>query len=106
MDAKEKIDKLRLERGWSLYKLAKELNISDTTVYSWYNEQKYNPSRNTIAEACRVFGISQAEFYSDIDNNETNAKEIILLELFRSLSDTEQDQMIEIMKIFAKKQNS
>lgn len=102
MDAKEKIDKLRLERGWTLYKLSKELNISNTTVYSWYNERKYNPSRDTIAEACRVFGLTQTEFYSDIDGNETNAKEVVLIELFRSLSNTRQEQMIEIMKIFAK----
>ena len=72
MDAKEKIDRLRFERGWSLYRLAKELNISNTTAYSWYNE--------TIA-----FRLNEAELYSDIDGNDTNAKEVVLIEFFRAL---------------------
>ena len=48
MDIKQRIDELRIKKGWSLSRLALEIGVSDNTVYSWYNEKKYQPSRKTI----------------------------------------------------------
>lgn len=101
MDVKERIDKLRLKRGWSLARLALEIGVSDTTVYSWFNEQNYQPSRKTIEEICDVFGITLAEFYSDIDRDTLSSKEIVALELFRKVPDESKDQVIEIIRAFS-----
>ena len=38
MDVKQRIDELRIKRGWTLSKLATEIGVSDTTVYAWFNE--------------------------------------------------------------------
>lgn len=103
MDVKQRIDSLRIKRGWSLSRLATEIGVSDTTVYSWFNEQNYQPSRKTIEEVCDVFGITLAEFYSEIDMDKISSKEIVLLEAFKNVPDEQKDQIIEIVKIFAKK---
>lgn len=51
MDVKEKIAKLRKERGWTLGKLAHEAGISTSAVYNWYNDKNYTPGRDAIWRA-------------------------------------------------------
>lgn len=103
MDIKDRIDKLRMDRGWTLNRLATEIGVADTTVYSWFNEQNYQPSRKTIEEVCEVFGITLAEFYSEIDFDKVTAKEAVLLEAFRAVPDEQKEQVIEIVKSFKKR---
>ena len=105
MDIKQRIDELRIKKGWSLSRLALEIGVSDNTVYSWYNEKKYQPSRKTIEDICNVFNITLAEFYSDIDFDKLTSKEIVLLEAFRNVSDEDKQRVIEIVKLFENKQN-
>ena len=102
MDIKQRIDELRIKKGWSLSRLALEIGVSDNTVYSWYNEKKYQPSRKTIEDICNVFNITLAEFYSDIDFDNLKAQEVVLLEAFRKANDEDKEKIIEIVKIFAK----
>lgn len=103
MNVKERIDKLRIKRGWTLSRLATEIGVSDTTVYSWFNEQNFNPSRKTIEEICEVFGITLSEFYADIDFDTVRGKEAVLLEAFRNVPDEQKEQVIEIVKSFKKR---
>lgn len=105
MDIKQRIDELRIKKGWSLSRLALEIGVSDNTVYSWYNKKKYQPSRKTIEDICNVFNITLAEFYSDIDFDKLTSKEIVLLEAFRNVSDEDKQRVIEIVKLFENKQN-
>lgn len=102
MDVKQRIDEFRIKRGWTLSKLATEIGVSDTTVYAWFNEQNYQPSRKTIEEVCDVFNITLAEFYSNIDFDNLKAQEVVLLEAFRKANDEDKEKIIEIVKIFAK----
>ena len=103
MDVKQRIDSLRIKNGWTLSKLATEIGVSDTTVYSWFNEQNYQPSRKTIEEVCNVFGITLAEFYSEIDMDSLAAKEVVLIEYFRAVPDEHKNQVMEIVKSFGKR---
>lgn len=103
MDVKERIDNLRMSKGWTLNRLAAEIGVADTTVYSWFNEQSYQPSRKTIDEVCEAFGITLAEFYSEIDLDKATAKEIVLVEAFRAVPDEQKDQVIEIVKSFRRR---
>lgn len=102
MDVKTRIDELRIKRGWTLSKLAAEIGVSDTTVYSWFNEQNYEPSRRTIEAICDVFDISPAEFYAGLDLSDARGKEAVLLEAFRAVPDDQKDQVIAIVKTFIK----
>ena len=43
MDVKEKITKLREERGWTKRRLAKEAGLNESAVYNWYSERNYEP---------------------------------------------------------------
>ncbi len=100
-DIKWRIDELRLKKGWSLSKLAKEAGLAETTVYNWFNENNFNPSRKTIASICEALGISLAQFYSGIEEGALSPKQVLLLELFGKLSEKQQDNIIEIIRNLA-----
>ena len=87
MDIKQKITRLREERGWSLFRLAKESGIYPTTVYNWFNEINATPSREKIEDLCLAFGISVSSFYADVEADDLTAEEIELLEAFRKIPD-------------------
>lgn len=101
MTAKERIDELRLKRGWSLNKLAEEIGLTNSAVYAWYREDGYSPSAKSIEQACEAFGITLIEFYSSVDSDE--GKEAVLLDAFRKVSQSDKDKVLKIVKIFTEK---
>lgn len=105
MEVKEKILKLLKERGWSKSKLAKESGISEHAVYNWFNEKNYTPSRDAIEDVCSAFGITLAQFYTDIDVDKLDARELELLELFRQIPPNKRNAVFEIVKTFIEKSN-
>jgi transcriptional regulator with XRE-family HTH domain len=45
----------RAFKGWSVYKLAKELNLPQQTVYSWVNGRT-QPSYENMDRLCDILG--------------------------------------------------
>ena len=99
MAIRAKITKLRKERGWSLSRLAKEAGIPQTTVYNWFNEKHFTPSRDKIEDVCAAFNISVAEFYADVETDNLSEKEIKLLEVFRKIPDKNKEKAISILEM-------
>ena len=61
MDILEKITKLRLERGWSVYKLADEAGLTQSTVSNMFS-RKTTPSISTLSQICDAFGLTLSQF--------------------------------------------
>ncbi len=102
MDIKEKITKMRKQKGWSLSKLATQAGLTTTTVYNWYNDKNATPSRDSIEDVCVAFGVSVAEFYADIEMDNLTEKEIRLLELFRKIPEKEQEKALSMLELLCK----
>ena len=102
MTAKDRIDELRIQKGWTINKLAEELGMTNTAVYSWYRKENCNPSVQSIEKACEVFGISLTEFYSTVDSGSMEVRETLFLEIFRKLSKDEQAKILAIVRLFGK----
>ena len=102
MDIKEKITKIRKQKGWSLSKLATQAGLTTTTVYNWYNDKNATPSRDSIEDVCVAFGVSVAEFYADIEMDNLTEKEIRLLELFRKIPEKEQEKALSMLELLCK----
>lgn len=66
MDILGRITKLREERGWSEYRLAKEAGIPQSTIANLYRREN-SPTVSTLEAICRAFGLSLAQFFSGID---------------------------------------
>jgi len=52
----------RKKKGWSLYRLAKELGLPQQTVYSWANGRT-QPSYDNMDKLCGIIGCMIGELF-------------------------------------------
>jgi len=98
MDINKKIDDLRFQRGWSMYELAKEAGITQSTLTSMM--QRGNPPKiDTLECICEAFGITLSQFFMDDEELEALSKtEKELVSLFRKLPPSKQQALLTILK--------
>lgn len=99
MTTLEKIDKLRVERGWSVYKLAEEATITQSTINNIYN-RKTEPKIASLRAICNAFNITLAEVFADeeIDGDATVDKEIKAM--VDSLNNNQKKALLKFLKNF------
>ena len=86
MDLIARIEELLAQRGWSKSQLAKEANLSQSTISSMINRGN-NPTVSTIESCCKAFGITLAEFFdADLQDKEFSLEERRLIHDWRNLS--------------------
>lgn len=94
MDILQRITKLRTERGWSDYRLAKEADIPQSTLTNLYKREN-SPTVSTLEALCRAFGISLAQFFSDENvSHSLTQEQIELLEIWVLLPNAQKDNVI------------
>ena len=59
----DEITRLRLNRGWSEYDLAKSSGLSQSTISTWYRKQQ-TPTIQTLDKVCYGFGITLSQFFA------------------------------------------
>ncbi len=94
----EKIDKLRIERGWSVNNLAMEAMLTQSTLNNLYMRNT-EPKISTLRAICNAFGITLAEFFTDeefTEEQENNEKE--LSDRFSKLTDTQKKAILAILR--------
>lgn len=64
MDVLERLDRLMKARGWSMYRLAKERGLPESTVANIYRRNAV-PSIDTLEKICPGLGITLAQFFAD-----------------------------------------
>lgn len=60
----QKIDEMRLARGWSVNNLAMEAMLTQSTVNNLYTRGA-EPKLSTLRAICNAFGITLSEFFAD-----------------------------------------
>lgn len=86
MDLIARISELLDERGWSKYQLAKEADLSQSTISSMMKRDN-NPTVSTIESCCAAFSISIAEFFcDDLRTTDFSLEERKLISDWRNLS--------------------
>ena len=80
MDTHERLKKLLKDRGWTEYRLAKNCNLSESTIANIFRRNTV-PSITTLEMICKGFGITLSQFFSDCDMVELTPE---LKELFDS----------------------
>ena len=84
MDILEKIDKLRIKKGWTLYKLAEESEITQSTLSNMFI-RKTQPSIATLTNICNGLNISLSEFFAE-ESTPPSTEEATMLTNYRKLS--------------------
>ena len=98
MDINKKIEELRFQRGWSMYELAQESGITQSTLTSMI--KRGNPPKiETLECICEAFGITLAQFFMEDEQLEILSKnEKELISSFRKISEAKQQALIDLLK--------
>ena len=64
MDVKERLQQLMDERGWTIYRVAKEADISWSTVRNMF-KRNTEPSVATLECICRGMGLTLSQFFDE-----------------------------------------
>lgn len=104
MDILEKIDTLRKERGWTIYKLAENAGVIQSTLSNMFT-RKTLPSITTLTLLCDAFGITLAEFFKD-DNINVPIDELTLISSYRKLSNDNKVMINELLKLMTNKKTN
>ncbi len=89
MEILKRINELRNKRNWSIYKLAEESGITQSTLANMFS-RKTLPSLSTLKQLCEAFGITLSQFFED-DSKEFNDEEQLIISNYRKLSESEKD---------------
>lgn len=96
MNAQKHIRELMEERSWTDYRLAKEANLSHSTVTNMFNRNNA-PTLPTLEAVCKAFGITLAQFFSE-DNEIFTEEQQLLISSWSTLNDEQKRILLELMK--------
>lgn len=60
----DEITRLRQERNWSEYDLAKHSGLSQSTISTWYRKKQI-PTIPTLSKVCDGFEITLSQFFAE-----------------------------------------
>ncbi|MCL2630049.1 MAG: helix-turn-helix transcriptional regulator [Firmicutes bacterium] len=97
-----KIDKLRAERGMSLYKLAQESGIYPQTLHKWFGKDVI-PSLPAVEKVCEVFQMTLSDFFAEDNTIELTKEKQELYDSWCALSSSEKEAVRAIVRSFRQK---
>ena len=98
MDILEQIKKLRDERGWSNYKLARQAGISENSLNNLFRRNNL-PTIPTLESICKGFGITLSQFFAEqgepiqLNNNQRE-----MLMTWDALTEEQKETLLEFLK--------
>lgn len=97
MDIIEKIDELRKERGWSIYKLSLESGVAQSTLATM--RQRKTPLKiDSLQCICEAFEITLAQFFLEDENVEIlSEQESTLIEKYRALPAEKRNAILSLI---------
>ena len=96
MDAQRRIKELMEERKWTDYRLAKESNLSYSTVTNMFNRNNA-PTLPTLEAVCQAFGITLAQFFAEGEETQLTEEQQILFSKWSTLTDRQKQILLDLM---------
>ena len=97
MNAQLRIRQLMEERGWTDYRLAKEANLSHSTVTNMFKRNNA-PTLPTLEAVCAAFGITLSQFFSEGNNaTEITEEQRALFAKWSTLSDKQKEALLKMI---------
>ena len=103
MDVKARLQQLMDERGWTIYRVAKEANIPWSTVRNMF-KRNTDPSIATLESICRGMGMTLPQFF-DVDNQMGLTEEQRkLIKQWGTLKERDKKLVVELMEALNEKE--
>ena len=94
----DEIVRLRTERNWSEYTLAKNCGLSQSTIGGWYRSHQ-TPTIQTLDKICRGLGITLSQFFAeDGDPVSLTREERDMLDVWCALPPQKRRLVVELLK--------
>ena len=99
VDVQKRIRELMNESGWTDYRLAKEANLSHSTVTNMFNRNNA-PTLPTLEAVCNGFGITLVQFFSDRTEASalTSEQQEELFSKWSTLTERQKKLLLELME--------
>lgn len=102
MDVIAKLNKLRLERNLSVYRLAELTGINQSTLANTFSRGTI-PSIQTLESLCKAMGVTMSQFFAENDTQITLSKnQKQLLDSYNKLTPELQDCITEMVSSLQK----
>ena len=92
MNVTERIERLMSQRNWSVYRLAKESGVPQSTLSHVFRKDS-EPTISTLESICKTFGITLGEFFADGEFVPLTEEQRTILDKW-SMLNAEQKQLI------------
>ena len=102
-DIISRIDELRVKRGLSKADLAKQIDVTPTTICNWSRLDSL-PSLNVIERVCEVTGVTIEQFFHGIGRAADKSSDNVFIDEWRTLSQSERNAVETVMDAFIDKQ--
>ena len=99
IDVLSKIEKLQQERGWSIYRLAEESAVNQSTLVNMFS-RKTLPSLTTLSRICSAFGLTLSEFFEE---NAVTAEDTQILIRWRALSEKDKKLLLAMADLLSER---
>ena len=97
-DILQEITRLRLERGWTEYELAKNSGLTQSTISTWYRKGQ-TPTIQTLDKVCMGLGISLSQFFAEgTDAIVLTSGQKELLDNWSALNKTQREIVLQLLE--------
>ncbi len=101
-DILDEIDRLRINRGWSEFELAKRTGIPQPSISTWYRKRQMI-TIPTLEKLCKGFGITLSQFLDEGDAPiSLTAEQREMLDHWSALEDEQKKAVLELLKRMGK----
>lgn len=95
-----RVDKLRIEKGWSSYALAQKADISVNALYRWKNK-KSSPSLYLLERIADALNVSLASLIFDVEKTEVlTGEQRLVVERWNTLNNKQRATLFDLMELF------
>ncbi len=99
MDVLDRLHKLMEARNWTMYRLAKESSLTESTIANIYRRNAI-PSIDTLEKICQGFGITLSQFFSDAEMVELTDELKEVFENWRTMTPEQKEAALTMMRAF------
>ena len=99
MDTLARLKQLMDERGWTMYRLAKESGLTESTIANIYRRNAL-PSIPTLEMICQGFGITLSQFFAEDELVELTPELKEIFDGWISLPPEQKNAMLTTIRAF------
>lgn len=97
-DVLKEITRLRTERGWTEYELAKRSGLEQSTISTWYRKKQI-PRLQTLEKVCHGLGVTLSQFFAEgEDSIFLTATQKEMLDHWSALEPKQQQIILDLLK--------